>query len=111
MSTVLNESTTRSTSSPAHRLRVTMAAVRLSISWFGTRKTLTTEQRAIAAESFGAEGDSISAGGPQALPSFFTGRPLLPGPVAVTSHKESRENRRYPTGGYAPKVGRSVLEW
>ena len=46
----------------AERLRTTMAAVRLSISWFGVRKTLTPEQKAQAAESFGAEGQYLSAG-------------------------------------------------
>ena len=39
-----------------------MAAVRVSISWFGTRKTLTAEQKSQAAESFGAEGAFLSAG-------------------------------------------------
>ena len=47
---------------PATRLRTTMAAMRLSFTWFGTRKTLSPEQKARAAESFGAEGDSLSAG-------------------------------------------------
>ena len=36
---------------PAQRLRATMAAVRLSFTWLGTKKTLTPEQRAQAAES------------------------------------------------------------
>jgi hypothetical protein len=39
-----------------------MAAVRLSISWFGTRKTLSAEQKAQAADTFGAEGAFLSAG-------------------------------------------------
>jgi hypothetical protein len=39
-----------------------MAAVRVSINWFGTRKTLTAEQKSQAAESFGAEGTFLSAG-------------------------------------------------
>ena len=46
----------------ATRLRATMAAVRVSLSWFGVRKTLTPEQKAQAAESFGASGDFVSAG-------------------------------------------------
>jgi len=45
----------------AQQLRTTMAAVRLSISWLGTRKTLGQQQRTQAAESFGAEGDYVSA--------------------------------------------------
>src|SRR4029079_10543598 len=40
----------------------TTAAVRVSFTWFGVRKTLTPEQKSQAAESFGAEGDSLSAG-------------------------------------------------
>jgi hypothetical protein len=39
-----------------------MAAVRLSISWFGIRKTLNAEQKAQAADTFGAEGEFLSAG-------------------------------------------------
>ena len=39
-----------------------MAAARVSLSWFGVRKTLTAEQRAQAADTFGAEGAFLSAG-------------------------------------------------
>jgi len=39
-----------------------MAAVRVCLSWFGTRKTLTAEQKAQAADTFGAEGAFLSAG-------------------------------------------------
>jgi hypothetical protein len=39
-----------------------MAAVRLSFNWFGTRKTLSAEQKAQAADTFGAEGTFLSAG-------------------------------------------------
>ena len=47
---------------PAEQLRTTMAAMRLSFTWFGTRKTLSPDQKARAAESFGAEGSYLSAG-------------------------------------------------
>ena len=47
---------------PAQRLRTTMAAMRLGYTWFGTRKTLSNEQKAQAAESFNAEGQFLSAG-------------------------------------------------
>jgi hypothetical protein len=47
---------------PSQRLRTTMAAMRLSFTWFGVRKSLTTEQKAEAAEAFGADGDVLSAG-------------------------------------------------
>ena len=49
-------------SAPSQRLRTTMAAARLSFTWFGVRKSLTAAQKAIAAESFGAEGEYLSAG-------------------------------------------------
>jgi hypothetical protein len=39
-----------------------MAAVRLSFVWFGTRKTLTPQQKAQAAETFGADNQFLSAG-------------------------------------------------
>jgi len=60
MTTILDEPTTSGAS--AERLRATMAAVRLSISWFGTRKTLSNEQKNQAADTFGAEGKFLSAG-------------------------------------------------
>jgi hypothetical protein len=53
---------TQSQVSHAQRLRTTMAAMRLSFMWFGTRKTLSADQKAQAAESFGAEGSFLSAG-------------------------------------------------
>jgi len=62
MSTVLNETTSQSATSPAQRLRTTMAAVRVSLQWLGVRKTLTPQQRNQAADTFGATGDSLSAG-------------------------------------------------
>jgi len=49
-------------SAPAERLRTTMAAVRVSFTWLGVRKTLTAEQRAEAAEPFGANAQFLSAG-------------------------------------------------
>ena len=61
MSTLLEEPTTTLSTSPAQRLRSTTAAVRLSFTWFGVRKSLTTEQRAQAADTFGADGDCLSA--------------------------------------------------
>jgi len=62
MSTTLEQPVVRPSTSPSQRLRVTMAAVRLSLSWLGVRKTLTPEQKTIAADSFGAEGAFLSAG-------------------------------------------------
>jgi hypothetical protein len=47
---------------PADQLRTTMAAVRVSMSWFGTRKSLTAEQKAEAAEPFNAEAKFLFAG-------------------------------------------------
>jgi hypothetical protein len=62
VSTSLIESPHHHSTTPAERLRTTMAAVRVSLSWFGTRKTLTAEQRAEAAEPFGANAQFLSAG-------------------------------------------------
>ena len=44
------------------QLRNTVLALKLSFTWFGIRKTLSTEQKAQAAESFGASGAFLSAG-------------------------------------------------
>ena len=60
--TLLEQPVVRPSTSPSQRLRTTMAAVRVSLSWFGTRKTLTAEQRSQAADTFGAEGSFLSAG-------------------------------------------------
>lgn len=46
----------------AARLRTTMSAARLSFTWLGVRKSLTRQQKEQAADSFGAEGDFLSAG-------------------------------------------------
>ncbi len=64
MVTLLDEPPSRGSAdpAPAQRLRTTMGAMRLSFTWFGTRKTLSPEQKAQAAESFGAEGEYLSAG-------------------------------------------------
>ena len=62
MTAVLDEVSTDVSTAPASRLRSTTAALRLAFTWFGTRKTLSAEQKAQAAESFGAEGDFLSAG-------------------------------------------------
>jgi hypothetical protein len=47
---------------PAYTLQSSMAAVRVSFTWLGTRKSLTSEQRAEAAQPFDAEGGYLSAG-------------------------------------------------
>ena len=69
MTTLLDEPTTtnnpptqRNQIDSSQRLRAEMAAVRLSIHWPGTRKTLTPGQRDQAADTFGAEGNFLSAG-------------------------------------------------
>jgi hypothetical protein len=55
------DSPTATTTTAAQRLRTTMAAVRVSFTWFGVCKSLTPEQRATAAEAFDAEGQFLSA--------------------------------------------------
>ena len=70
MSTLIDRRESRSTNgrtstesnTPAERLRTTMAACRVQFTWFGTKKSLTAEQKAQAAEPFGAEGQFLSAG-------------------------------------------------
>jgi len=62
MTTTLDEPSVRPSTSPSQRLRTTMAAVRISLSWLGVRKSLTPEQKAQAADTFGAEGAYLSAG-------------------------------------------------
>jgi len=58
---LLDRGDTRVSVSPAQWLRETTAAVRVSFTWFGVRKTLTPEQKNQAAETFGAESDFLSA--------------------------------------------------
>lgn len=62
MTTLLDERASLPSTDPAEQLRTEMLALRLSFTWFGTRKSLSAEQKAVAAESFGAEGDYLSAG-------------------------------------------------
>jgi len=64
MTTLLDEprSPVSNVQTPAQNLREGMAAVRVSFTWMGTRKTLSAEQRAEAAEPFAAQGASLSAG-------------------------------------------------
>lgn len=62
MTTLLEDPVVRPSTTPSQRLRTTMAAVRVSLSWLGTRKTLTAEQKTLAADAFGAEGAFLSAG-------------------------------------------------
>jgi len=62
MSSLLADTPTVQQARPADQLRTTMTAMRLSFTWFGVRKSLTAEQKAEAAEAFGAHGDVLSAG-------------------------------------------------
>lgn len=61
-SSLLDEEVSQQSNTAAQRLRTTMAAVRVSLSWFGTRKTLTAEQKQEAAEPFGTDARFLSAG-------------------------------------------------
>ena len=64
MSTILEpESTHDSSTSASQRIRNSFAACRLKFTpWLGTTKSLSSEQKSQAAASFGANGESISAG-------------------------------------------------
>jgi hypothetical protein len=65
MSTTLEEPTVLATdtqqATAAQRLRGETTAARISFQWLGTRKTLSTDQKARAADTFGAEHESLSA--------------------------------------------------
>jgi len=54
--------TTQLERSAANRLRTTMAAVKLSFTWLGVRKTLAPEQRTTAARAFHADRELLSVG-------------------------------------------------
>jgi hypothetical protein len=62
MSTVLESSVVGETSQAVRVLRDDFGAIRLGFTWWGIKKSLTDGQKDRAAESFGAEGDYISAG-------------------------------------------------
>ena len=47
---------------PAERLRTTMAACRVSFTWWGVQRALNAEQKAQAAQAFDAVGEFLSAG-------------------------------------------------
>lgn len=61
MSTALDDPVVAVPLAAATRLRVSMAAVRLAFTWLGVRRTLTRDQKAQAADAFGAEGNYLSA--------------------------------------------------
>jgi hypothetical protein len=50
------------TSNAAHRLRGRMTACRVHFTWLGLRRSLTPEQKALAADAFQASGRYLSAG-------------------------------------------------
>jgi hypothetical protein len=52
---------TQTSPNAAQRLRTTMAAVKLSFTWLGVRKTLAPEQRTTAARAFHADRELLSA--------------------------------------------------
>jgi hypothetical protein len=60
MTTLIED--TQETNQVVSRLRATMAAVRVSFTWLGCRKTLSADQKGQAAESFGAEREFLTAG-------------------------------------------------
>lgn len=62
MTTSIEEPPVHNSLGPAKRVRAAMAAVALHFTWFGIRKSLSTEQKAQAADAFGAEGSFLSAG-------------------------------------------------
>ncbi len=79
MSTVATQPTTHDETTPAQRLRATMAAARVSVHWFGVRKSLTPQQTAQAAGAFGAEDRYLSA----AKKLLDTGHPAFKAVTAI----------------------------
>ncbi len=61
MPTALDDPVAAAPESAATRLRASMAAVRVAFTWLGVRRTLTRDQKAQAADAFGAEGEYLSA--------------------------------------------------
>lgn len=61
MSLTLDDEAVGAQASAAERLRSSTAAVRVSFTWLGVRKTLNPQQKSQAAESLGAERDYLSA--------------------------------------------------
>lgn len=62
MSQVLANSEIDPNRSASLKLRGEFTAMKLSFKWFGVRRSLTDQQKQLAAESFGAEGTFLSAG-------------------------------------------------
>jgi hypothetical protein len=62
MSTTLELDGTLCSDSAAQRLRTVSAAVRLSFTWLGMRRSLSADQTAQAADTFGAQRQYLSAG-------------------------------------------------
>ena len=58
----------------AQQLRTMTAAVRVGFTWLGTCKTLTRDQKAQAARSFGAEGDLCRQVKRSLIPRIATSR-------------------------------------
>ena len=86
MSTLLDEPPTSGAQAPAaNRLRATMAAVRVSFTWFGIRKSLSPQQKAEAADAFGAAGNYLSAG----KKLFDTSHPAFRAVTAVRNRATS----------------------
>ena len=64
MSTAIEAETVQETSNDSiavSRVRDNFVACRVKFKWFGTSKSLTSNQKSRAAESFGADGNAISA--------------------------------------------------
>jgi hypothetical protein len=102
MSTALDDPITDPAESPAQRLRTTMAAVRVSLSWLGIRKSLNSDQKARAADTFGAEGKpDVSPPGKVSSPACPAAPPSPPPcdwPITAVAAPSSPY---FPTGAIA----------
>lgn len=85
MTTVLAEPERQTALNPSQRMRSMMAAARVSVHWFGVRKSLTPQQTAQAADAFGAEDRFLTA----AKKLLDTTHPAFKAVTAVRSRLQS----------------------
>ena len=125
--TLLERGDTRTDVSPAQWLRETAAAVRVSFTWLGVRKTLTPEQKNQAAESFGAflgglwlaggdppgKGRVLMVGGSLLFlvcAALMPLAPLLPRQLARTGALDLRDTQLGPAGVQAFVAGNHLRQ-
>jgi len=89
-----NTPLSQSERSAANRLRTTMAAVKLSFTWLGVRKTLAPDQRTTAARAFHADRERLTAYLAERLTGLHDGQPTVFRDSAVEKLREFFERFR-----------------